>query len=86
MLNGIESEGEILRAEKILELPTSLGRPVLEIHLKQGRKREIRRMIEGCANHVHRLKRVQIGQLRLKNLPIGAIKLLAPEDIHRLFA
>jgi 23S rRNA pseudouridine2605 synthase len=86
MLSGIESEGEILRAEKILELPTSHGRPVLEVHLKQGRKREIRRMIESCANYVHRLKRVQIGQLRLKNLAVGAVKYLSPEDIQRLFA
>jgi 23S rRNA pseudouridine2605 synthase len=86
LLRGIEDQGEFLKAEKILELPTKNNRQILEIHLKQGRKHEIRRMIDSCCCHVHRLKRVQIGQLKLKNLAVGHVKYLSPEDIHRLFA
>ncbi|MDR1303190.1 MAG: rRNA pseudouridine synthase [Puniceicoccales bacterium] len=86
LLRGIEDQGEVLRAEKVLELPTKNSRQTLEIHLKQGRKREIRRMIDACGCHVHRLKRVQIGQLRLKNLGVGHVKYLSQDDISRLFA
>ncbi|MDR1366910.1 MAG: rRNA pseudouridine synthase [Puniceicoccales bacterium] len=86
MLQGFEDGGEILKAEKILECSQTNGHQVLEIHLKQGRKREIRRMIEKCNSHVHRLKRIQIGQLKLKNLNVGNIKLLSQEDIDKLFA
>jgi 23S rRNA pseudouridine2605 synthase len=85
MLQGFEDEGEFLRAEKIVECPQNNGHQVLEIHLKQGRKREIRRMIEKCGSHVHRLKRTQIGQLNLKNLRTGDTKLLPQEDIDKLF-
>ncbi|MDR2807084.1 MAG: rRNA pseudouridine synthase [Puniceicoccales bacterium] len=87
MLRGIEDRGEVLKAEKIFELPQNRGHQVLEIHLRQGRNREIRRMVEtvgGC--HVHRLKRIQIGQLKLKNLAVGAIKYLTPSDRERLFS
>ncbi|MDR3317736.1 MAG: rRNA pseudouridine synthase [Puniceicoccales bacterium] len=86
MLRGIENQGEYLKAEKIIELPSSNDRQVLEIHLKQGRKREIRRMIMVCGSYVHRLKRVQIGQLKLKNLAIGDVKHLTPKEIDLLFA
>jgi 23S rRNA pseudouridine2605 synthase len=86
ILRGFEDEGEFLRAEKILECPQNNGHQVLEIHLKQGRKREIRRMIEKCGSYVHRLKRIQIGQLKLKNLRVGDVKLLAQDDIEKLFA
>jgi 23S rRNA pseudouridine2605 synthase len=86
LLRGIEDQGEVLRAERVLELPTKNSRQTLEIHLKQGRKREIRRMIDVCGCHVHRLKRVQIGQLKLKNLGIGHVKFLSQEDIGLLFA
>jgi 23S rRNA pseudouridine2605 synthase len=85
MLQGFEDEGEWLRAEKISECPQNNGHQVLEIHLKQGRKREIRRMVEKCGSYVHRLKRIQIGQLKLKNLKVGAIKLLSQEEISKLF-
>ncbi|MDR1590382.1 MAG: rRNA pseudouridine synthase [Puniceicoccales bacterium] len=86
MLKGIEDEGELLKVEKISECPPHNGHQVLEICLQQGRKREIRRMIEKCGSYVHRLKRTQIGQLKLKNLRIGDVKLLAQEDIDKLFA
>jgi 23S rRNA pseudouridine2605 synthase len=85
MLQGFEDQGELLKAEKILERLPSNGHQVLEFHLKQGRKREIRRMIEKFGSHVHRLKRIQIGQLKLKNLRVGDVKLLTQEDIDKLF-
>jgi 23S rRNA pseudouridine2605 synthase len=85
MLHGIEDQGEFLKAEKIIELPSSIDRPILEIHLKQGRNREIRRMIEAGYCYVHRLKRVQIGKLKLKHLAIGDVKYLTPEEIDGLF-
>lgn len=85
MLTGIYDEGEYLKAEKVFVLPDQGKHPVLEIHLKQGRKREIRRMIQQGGSFVHRLKRTQIGQLKLKNLAVGAVKVLSPEEIALLF-
>jgi pseudouridine synthase len=88
MEEGIEDAGERLVAEKVSVLSSGEGnsRCSLEIHLKQGRKREIRRMVEALGNRVHRLKRVQIGQLKMKGVPSGKIRLLSEKEISLLFA
>lgn len=86
MTKGILDDGEILSAQKVFTLKNNKNdKQILEIHLQQGRKREIRRMIEFLGSRVHRLKRIQIGQLKLKNLPIGAIKLLSNDECDLIF-
>ncbi len=44
--------------------------------LKEGRKRQIRRMCELVGLRVTGLKRVRIGQVRLGDLPLGRWRLL----------
>ena len=85
MTQGILDDGELLKADKVYKLDSKSEKQVLEIHLKQGRKREIRRMIEFLGSHVHRLNRIQIGQLKLKNLPVGSIRQLDEKEISLLF-
>jgi 23S rRNA pseudouridine2605 synthase len=88
MEEGLEDAGEHLVAEKVFVLSSGEGasRCCLEIHLKQGRKREIRRMVEALGNRVHRLKRIQIGRLKMKGVPPGKIRLLSEKEIALLFA
>jgi pseudouridine synthase len=88
MEEGIEDDGECLVAEKAFMLSSGErdSRCCLEIHLKQGRKREIRRMIEALGNRVHRLKRIQIGRLKMKGIPVGKLRLLNEKEIALLFA
>jgi pseudouridine synthase len=88
MEGGIDDAGERLVAEKVCLLSSGDGelRCCLEIHLKQGRKREIRRMVEALGNRVHRLKRVQIGRLKMKGVAPGKIRLLDEKEIALLFA
>lgn len=86
MLNGIIDDGETLIAKKIVPLETDeAGRSLVEVHLNQGKKREIRRMFAACGYLVHRLKRVQIGKLKLKNLKPGQLKVLDELEICKLF-
>lgn len=65
---GIHDEGEILKAESVV--PATKGSEVFQfrIVLKQGRKRQIRRMFAALGTRVQDLKRVRIGNLRLKDL------------------
>jgi pseudouridine synthase len=88
MRDGIEDEGECLIAEKAFFLSSGAkgSRCRLEVHLKQGRKREIRRMVEALGNHVHRLRRVQIGQLEMRGIAPGKLRLLDKREIALLFA
>lgn len=87
LLEGVKREGELLFARKIIPAP-----PVgpdhekrLEIHLAQGRKREVRRLMEAFGYFVKKLKRIQIGRLQVKGMPSGSTKLLGEKEIALLF-
>ena len=86
LINGIEVEGERLSAEKIIVLKKTMapGRD-LEIHLRHGRKREIRRMMEALGYFVERLARFQIGKLVLRGIGPGHVKQLSRREIGLLF-
>jgi 23S rRNA pseudouridine2605 synthase len=59
---------------------------VLEIVLSEGRNREIRRILARAGHKVLRLKRVALGPLRLAELPPGAVRPLAREEVRELQA
>lgn len=57
----------------------------LEIHLNQGRKREIRRLLELFGFFVKTLYRYQIGQFVLKKMPPGDCRKLSQKEIELIF-
>lgn len=57
---------------------------LLEIVLKEGRNREIRRVLARIGHKVLRLKRVALGPLRLGDLPTGAARPLRPDELRKL--
>jgi 23S rRNA pseudouridine2605 synthase len=70
-------------------LPARVRQPrpgVLEITLREGRKRQVRRMCEAVGHPVRSLERIAFGPLRLGDLARGAHRRLAPEEIDRLRA
>ncbi|HEY5649563.1 MAG TPA: pseudouridine synthase [Nitrospiria bacterium] len=58
----------------------------LEVTLHEGRKRQIRLMIEKTRHRVLKLKRVRIGNLQLGNLPPGEFRFLNPPEVRALKA
>ena len=52
--------------------------------LREGRKREVRRMWRALGHRVLDLERVRIGPLRLGALPLGAGRALARDEIRAL--
>lgn len=58
---------------------------VLEITLREGRKRQIRRMCESIGYPVRRLKRVEFGPLKLGDLPPGHWRYLTQEEWNALY-
>ncbi len=66
---------ELLRAQVDWQNPEQL-----RFVLKEGKKRQIRRMCEQVGLFVTGLKRVRIGRVHLGNLPIGQWRYLAPHE------
>jgi 23S rRNA pseudouridine2605 synthase len=57
---------------------------LLEIVLKEGRNREIRRVLARVGHKVERLRRIAIGPLRLADLPSGQVRELDRNEIREL--
>jgi len=53
--------------------------------LDQGRKREIRRLLEIFGFHVKILRRFQIGSLVLRKMPSGDCRPLSQKEISMIF-
>jgi pseudouridine synthase len=58
---------------------------VLEITLREGRNRQVRRMCDAIAHPVDRLRRVRIGPLTDAALKPGQVRELAPREIQSLY-
>ncbi|MEM6255789.1 MAG: pseudouridine synthase [Cyanobacteria bacterium P01_D01_bin.156] len=57
---------------------------LLEIVLKEGRNRQIRRVAEKLGHPVLRLHRIAIGSIRLDDLSMGSCRPLTPQEIKKL--
>ena len=59
---------------------------LLELELREGQNREIRRLLAKLGHKVQRLERVSLGPLVLGNLPVGQYRPLAASEIAELSA
>lgn len=57
---------------------------VLQITLREGRKRQVKRMCAEVGHPVHRLQRTAFGPLRLGDLGEGRVRRLSPAEVQRL--
>jgi 23S rRNA pseudouridine2605 synthase len=57
---------------------------LLEITIHEGRKRQVRRMVEAVGHRVKALERIAFGPLRLEKLPEGEFRRLSPAEVERL--
>jgi 23S rRNA pseudouridine2605 synthase len=93
-LREAPSEGDLtrLRGGVVLEdgktAPAEVGRlgeKELAVTLREGRKRQVKRMAEAVGNKVVSLRRVRIGSLELGSLPEGESRRLGEEEIAALW-
>jgi 23S rRNA pseudouridine2605 synthase len=61
-----------------------LGKHEIEITLREGRNRQVRRMLEAVGNEVTALRRVSFGPLRLGDLREGRARRLSDAEITEL--
>jgi 23S rRNA pseudouridine2605 synthase len=88
------SEADLRRLRRGIELddgPTApararrLGPREIEITIREGRNRQVRRMAEAVGNRVVSLVRVGFGPLRLGRLGEGAARRLSEAEVERLW-
>lgn len=69
---------------KVKKLRKEEANSWVEITIHEGKKRQVRRMIDYTGHSVIKLKRVRIGGLNLGNLPTGAYRHLTVEEVNGL--
>lgn len=62
-----------------------IGPREIEITIREGRNRQIRRMVEAVGNGVTALERIRFGSLALGDLPVGAARRLSRSELRRLW-
>lgn len=58
----------------------------LEVTIREGRNRQVRRMLAGLGHKVRRLTRVKMGPLTLEGVGPGKWRMLTPREVRSLFA
>ena len=81
---GVYEAEEVLRAEHGRILKSNNSHSLVELTLSEGKNREVRRMFEVLGFEVERLQRVQIGPIKLGQLPRGKWRTLTEPEIKSL--
>lgn len=83
---GIELDGRKTAPAEVHVIHKEPGRVVLEMILHEGKNREIRRMCEAVGLEVARLKRTQIGGVKMGMLKQGDWRDLTEQEVKKLTA
>lgn len=77
--DGLTSPAEVKR------VLTRAERTLLEITIHEGRKRQVRRMLQSIGHPVISLARTRVGPLTLGDLPEGQWREVSTEEVHALY-
>jgi 23S rRNA pseudouridine2605 synthase len=85
LTSGVELDDGPARAVAARVVAAKAGSSAVRVVMVEGRKREVRRMMEAVGHPVLRLVRTRIGPLQLGALRAGEVRALAPEEVRALF-
>lgn len=96
-VDGVPNGADLMRLRDGVELDDGLTAPalvrlvdkrprraVLEVTLREGRKRQVRRMLSAVGHPVRSLARTSYGPLPLGSLAEGAVRMLSEEEVRAL--
>jgi 23S rRNA pseudouridine2605 synthase len=83
---GVTSENELLKAVhyNVLSTDRKTKSMIIELTLREGKNRHIRRMMNEIGYPVKKLKREKYGMLTLKGLQPGEYRSLTPKEIKQM--
>ncbi len=82
--SGIEIDGRKTAPAQVYIISKQANRVVLEIVIKEGRNRQIRKMCEALNLEVARLKRVSIGPIKLGMLKPGTYRNFSKDELRAI--
>ena len=82
--SGIELDGVLTKKCRAHIVETNKEYTKVEMVLREGKNREIRRMFETIGREVMLLKRTKVGELSLRGLARGEFRKLTPEEVEYL--
>jgi 23S rRNA pseudouridine2605 synthase len=82
---GVKLEDGVARAIRVTSSGRSRGRGAVRLVIAEGRKREVRRMLEAVGLPVTRLVRTRVGGVRLGRLPAGGLRELTQDEVRALY-
>ncbi len=81
---GIMLEGSLTAPAQVRTMhPSGL---IIEVTIHEGRKRQVRRMVEEAGSRVVSLRRIKLGPLELGKLAPGEWRRLTPEEVEELMS
>ena len=85
LAKGVKLEDGWTSPAEVKLLWARRGKALLELTLREGRKREVRRMCKAVGHPVIRLRRTKMAFLTLKGLKPGEYRELTKEEVERLY-
>ncbi len=85
LLRGVELDDGPARASEARVVGRRRGRAALRIVMREGRKREVRRMLDALGFPVVRLVRLRVGEVRLGRLRPGEVRELSAHEVRALY-
>jgi pseudouridine synthase len=86
LTDGVELDDGMATAQSVRTLASARGETLLEIIVREGRNRQVRRMLAAVGLPVERLARVQLGPLKLGDMGQGRVRPLTSREVHDLYA
>jgi 23S rRNA pseudouridine2605 synthase len=80
---GVRVEGDLLTVDRVRVLEAE-NNAWLELTLHEGKKHEVRRLLEAVGHQVSKLRRVGIGPLSSRGLKPGEFRSLTPAEVRAL--
>lgn len=81
---GIRLEDGVTAPAKVKRIRKTENNSWLEITLHEGKKRQIRRMLDKVGHPVLKLKRIRINGIELGNLESGKYRYLMPDEVDKI--
>jgi 23S rRNA pseudouridine2605 synthase len=86
LINGVQVEGKRVKANDVKPMRSTEGKQWVHIETTDSQNRQIRKIFEAVGRPVDKVRRVQIGGIKLGGLERGQFRRLKKEEMKTLYS